>query len=314
MKARSCLYLTFIFCFISASHSKKEKIVSGQFVDDETFEKEFEYQVSVQNRGVHYCGGGIIGEYYVLTAAHCVMYKPGQPRKGAWNIVAGTNNIKNMLPSAMFAKVTQIIVPKEFFFEPDALGDQEPKNDLAILKLASSLNIGGNPNFVQLKLPEGPNVSYIGRKAVFAGFGWDESPIDFDRERNVMTRKTLVNVDNLKKIDVRILQPSSCRDAFALLFNAVNENDDTILCGRADQGGACRGDSGGPLVVDGDTVVGILSTTPESCDESTEPSIYTKVSSFLHFIRSSMGLERLTRVRPTCTPTKGSQTAFCAIL
>ncbi|XP_014474147.1 PREDICTED: trypsin-2-like [Dinoponera quadriceps] len=35
-------------------------------------EGQFPYQVSLRSYGSHYCGGSIIGETHILTAAHCV--------------------------------------------------------------------------------------------------------------------------------------------------------------------------------------------------------------------------------------------------
>ena len=52
-----------------------------------------------------------------------------------------------------------------------------------------------------------------------------------------------------------------------------------------------QGDSGGPLVF-GNTVIGVVSTSPLGCVENQFAAVYTRVSSFLDFIDKAMkGIE-----------------------
>lgn len=45
-----------------------QKIVGGQISERNSLP----WMVSVQKEGEHYCGGALISDKYVLTAAHCI--------------------------------------------------------------------------------------------------------------------------------------------------------------------------------------------------------------------------------------------------
>lgn len=45
------------------------KIVGGQDANIE----DYPYQVSLQFQYTHLCGGSILDQYFILTAAHCVL-------------------------------------------------------------------------------------------------------------------------------------------------------------------------------------------------------------------------------------------------
>merc|ERR1712117_308962 len=43
------------------------------------------WQASLQQRGNHFCGGAVISDRWILTAAHCIVMGPG----GTFNVVLG---------------------------------------------------------------------------------------------------------------------------------------------------------------------------------------------------------------------------------
>ena len=45
---------------------------TGRIYGGHLVEKQYPYQVSVQYEGTHRCGGSIISEEWILTAAHCL--------------------------------------------------------------------------------------------------------------------------------------------------------------------------------------------------------------------------------------------------
>src|SRR6185436_253233 len=79
-----------------------------------------------------------------------------------------------------------------------------------------------------------------------------------------------------------------------------------VLCGGDMTGSACNGDSGGALYAT-DTngrvvVVGLSSRGPQTC--GTLPSLYTRASGFVDWIKSVTGLDPTVPVAVTTTTVK----------
>ncbi|KAI4474126.1 hypothetical protein M0802_015770 [Mischocyttarus mexicanus] len=96
------------------------KIVNGQ----DAKPGEIPYQVSLQVKlsAFHFCGGSVLNENYVITAAHCVVTKVAS----GIQVVAGTINLN--VPSSTH-NVAKIIVHQNY--DPE----DSWKNDIALLKV-----------------------------------------------------------------------------------------------------------------------------------------------------------------------------------
>lgn len=118
------LVVNLIQSFLSVYPSAVDALVGG----DEAVQEKFKYQVSVQVYNKHTCGGGIVSERHILTAAHCVINsKDNTFKKIKFSIVAGVIDAKAK-DGAIRGDVVRIFVPKEYSF----LGK---RGDIAVLEV-----------------------------------------------------------------------------------------------------------------------------------------------------------------------------------
>ncbi|XP_031847213.1 chymotrypsin-2 [Nomia melanderi] len=180
----------------------------------------FPYQVSLQSNGRHFCGGSIINQRYILTAAHCV--EGTSP--SAVTVVAGSNKLSVKGVSYGVEKIT--VHPR--------YSSILIVNDIAVLRVNRNIAFTNLVKPVKLASSE----TAEGSSVVLSGWG---------------TTKAGGSVpDNLQEINLQVYSQSKCKKTHSNLR-------DTHICTFTKSGeGACHGDSGGPLVNNGEQV-GVVS-------------------------------------------------------
>ncbi|XP_055389339.1 trypsin-1-like [Condylostylus longicornis] len=191
------------------------RIVGGEVIDIE----EAPYQISLRTSWGHNCGGILIAEHWVLTAAHCV--SPGS----SYSVYMGSsNNLKNGLE----VKVLKV--------------HQHPKYgsldwDYALLHLEDYNSDGFSIGYAEL--PEQNEPVPDGTLLRVSGWGNTQIPSD-DR--------ALLRAAHVAKVN-----ENECNDAYGDI------TDRMICAGFKEGGkDSCQGDSGGPLVW-GNKAVGVVS-------------------------------------------------------
>lgn len=91
---------------------------------------QFKYVVSIHANEEHICGGTIISEDSILSAAHCFFDQKGNFEDKDYEVITATLDSKKVDGNSY--KVTQIYVPKEFFNQLNL----ECKHDIAVLKVS----------------------------------------------------------------------------------------------------------------------------------------------------------------------------------
>ncbi|KAL3276631.1 hypothetical protein HHI36_012003 [Cryptolaemus montrouzieri] len=234
-------------CSLVIDPITKFKIAGGEPADI----ADFPYQVSITLDG-DLCGGAILDQNHVLTAAHCTF------QKDASDIV--------IRAGSQYRDRDGITVQAEEIFQHENFDPESFENDIAVIKLETDLNFDATVGLISLP-SSGEDVEEF-RLATVTGYGWisDHGPF----------------ADSLQKVDLPIISTDTCKMIYP------GQITDTMFCAGYQEGGkdACPGDSGGPMVLDG-KVIGIVSFGPD-CAAAGQPGAYTKVSSFIDFINSSL--------------------------
>ncbi|KMQ90864.1 mite allergen der f 3-like protein [Lasius niger] len=117
----------------------------------------------IRDSSFHFCGGSILNEYYVITAAHCVENEIAADII----IVAGIVNLNHPYLSVT-RTIEQIISHKEY-------NPNNSLNDIALIKVFTPFKSSGNIGFVTL--PKQDEAVQQGTVARFSGFSQRESEV-----------------------------------------------------------------------------------------------------------------------------------------
>ncbi|XP_048196321.1 anionic trypsin-2-like [Perognathus longimembris pacificus] len=211
------------------------------------------YQVSL-NSGSHVCGGSLINDQWVVSAAHC--YKPHQ--QPYIQVRLGENNIKAVEGDEQFIDAAKIIIHPHF-------DKKTADNDILLIKLSSPASL--NSHVATVSLPS--SCAPAGTQCLISGWG---NTLSFGVHKPEL----------LQCVEAPLLSQAVCKASYP---GKITKN---MVCAGFLEGGkdACQGDSGGPVVCNGE-LQGIVSWG-NGCALRNYPGVYTKVCNYVDWIQDTI--------------------------
>ncbi|KAJ7326752.1 hypothetical protein JRQ81_016511 [Phrynocephalus forsythii] len=221
---------------------------------------EWPWQVSLHlklSTQSHMCGGSIIRDQWILTAAHCT---EDLLITQVWRVYSGILKLSEINESTPFFKVQEIIVHPKYLAS-------EQGYDIVLMKLDRPMNFSVLQQPLCLPTEEGINTKYT--ECWVTGWG-------YTKERGQVE-------DTLQKVKIPLISNTECQSRYQ-----DYRITDKMLCAGYAEGGmdACKGDSGGPLSCKYQNkwfLAGITSWG-EGCARPGQPGVYTNVAEFVEWI------------------------------
>ena len=223
-----------------------------------------------------HCGGSIVNEHYILTAAHCLMEKEKEVVSPKDLLVkVGANDLASKQGATL--RVSKAI-PHEKYVHNGAY------DDVALLKLSDNVDFT-NPNVRPICLPtqEMLKENFTGEEVTVIGWGLI-SYVAGDTEKK------------LREVDVTVISTPKCDKDYQkekdLMKNYPKGITDQFICAGSPEGGkdSCQGDSGGPLMYEKKGIfyqLGIVSFGYK-CGKKTFPGVYTNLPFYVDWINKNM--------------------------
>ncbi|XP_032709599.1 chymotrypsinogen B-like [Lontra canadensis] len=258
-------------CGVPAIHpelSGLSRIVNGE----DAVPSSWPWQVSLQTgSGLHFCGGSLISQDWVLTAAHCRVRK-------SHRVVAGLSDLGSDGEAVQVLRIAKV-------FEHPLWDRIMDTNDLALLKLATPVLLSSAVSPVCLP---GANASFP-PGSICATTGWGKTQYNSYKNPDKLQQAALPllsNTDCMKFWGSKITDVMVCAGASGVSSCSVWPSSATLVLPLGPRAAPAQ-----PRVQvlsarnDGVwTLVGVVSWGSSWCNPFS-PGVYTRITKFIPWVR-----------------------------
>ena len=267
---RRSIFLVFLLINVSTyavegNSQAQPKIIGGTIAPANTYPWMTALVAETSDGIFQFCGGSLIDENWVITAAHCV---EGITNPNILKVYIGGTNVGNLT-------TTDLIAVRNIIIHPDYnIGSFDSDNDLALLKLSEP------STQTTLPLVDSALESSINIGDSLKVMGWGDTLASFE---------DTLNPDELMEVDIPLRDRDQCEEYWG--SSTFTEN---MICagGIEEPLDSCQGDSGGPLIYadtnDENTfkLLGLVSFGLQDCANQEVPAVYTRVSRYTDIINN----------------------------
>ncbi|XP_066486425.1 serine protease 27-like [Tiliqua scincoides] len=239
------------------------RIVGGQ----DASEGAWPWQVSIMCGGQSVCGGSLINEQWVVTAAHCFTESQCDP----YEVKLGAYKLMDISDNTVISSVKEVIL------NPAYQGYEGSSGDIALLQLDTPVTYSAY--ILPVCVPKSSVRFPAGTRCWVTGWG------------EVKSGEALQSPQILQELEVPLIDRDTCNNLFSINPPVDLEPDPVkpdMFCAGYPEGGkdACQGDSGGPLVCpcgNAWILAGVVSWG-EGCAQPNFPGVYTSVACYADWI------------------------------